>query len=430
MKKYMKTAEVVGAAPWNMTVARDYLNGFCHRNEAGMVLSGWLEPLHFLNSASARLSQQERSNALGEAPASAEWHDFAPVGPKPVKVTLRPVAAQPTPPAPGQPTAAPPALSRVQLMDDDHDEQEPKLKAEPKVKAASSVPGPKVEPKVASSVPGPKVKVEPKVKAASSVPGPKVEPKVASSVPGPKVKVEPKDKAASSVPGPRVKVEPKVKLEQKAQAHVTKDGNQLPPNIEELVTVLHEKGYTTKDQIRDYFTMSAYDESYWHILLAHAANCDLFPAFIKYTVETHQLSNVEWSFGTDDRCEDMVDFMAYVIENQKIKTEPKHDLILPPPPPEERLSMKRPAASQPAGSAKAKAKLASSPKGKSKAKAKAKARHISPYRWPANRNGLGCPKCSGRWCGCGACRAFKAEGKPWPKDHVPRGFQFEDDDIA
>ena len=435
LKKYMKTAEVVGFAPWNMTVARDYLSGFCHRNESGMVLSGWLEPLHFLGSASARLSQQERSNALGEEPASAEWHDFAPVGPKPVKVTLRPVAAQPV--------AAPSGLSRVRLMDDDEDDTTtpavklepkvgataapsvpvPKVKVEPKAAAAPSVPGPKVkvEPKAAAapSVPGPKVKVEPKAAAAPSVPGPKVKVEkkanAAPSVPGPKVKVEKKATAAPSVPGPKVKADAKVKLEMKAH---------LPSNLVELAAAL--QGCTTKDQIRDYFTKSAYDERHLKVLLAYAENSDLFPSFLKYNVETHKLSNLQWSFGTDDGLEDMVDFMAYMIV--KIKTKPQNDLMLPPPPPEERFRpMKRPA-SPSAGSAKAKAKsVQPTPKGKSIAKAKAK--HVSQYRWPANRNGLGCPKCKGRWNGCAQCIGFKAQGKPWPEDHAPRGFQFENDDI-
>ena len=297
-----------------MTVARDYLMGFCQRNEAGMDLSGWLEPLHFFNSASARLSQQDRGNALGEASASAEWHDFAPAGPKPVKVTLRPVAAQPAPPSP-----AGNALAGVRLMDDDDDD-----------KASDR------DPNAAPSAPEPKLKVEPKVNAAPSAPEPKlkVEPKVnaAPSMPGPKLKVEPKVNAAPSVPEPKMKVEPQVKLEQKAK---------------------------------------------------------------------------------------------------EVKAEPEDDLMLPPPPPEERLlPMKRPAASTPAS----KAKLAKSPKakgrpkGKAKGKAKAAAksasssgRHISPNRWPANRNGLGCPKCTGRWDGCSVCKAFKAKGKAWPEGHVPRG---------
>ena len=106
---------------------------------------------------------------------------------------------------------------------------------------------------------------------------------------------------------------------------------------------------------------------------------------------------------------------------------------LPPPPPEERVvGMKRPASvlspgpkakatpkAKSAGTAKAQAKAKPQAKSTSSAKAKAKAavirKRVSPHRWPANRNGLGCPKCSGRWCGCGQCRDFKAKGKAYPK---------------
>ncbi|CAK9037692.1 Uncharacterized protein SCF082_LOCUS22283 [Durusdinium trenchii] len=293
-KKYQRTAEAVAAPPWNLTRARDYLMDLCRRNRAGLQVGGWLEPLHFLESAPTRLATQESSIALGEVPGDKEWHDFAPLGPKFVKVRLEPVTSAHD--------RASSSLVPMALLDDDASDAEPNLgnpgqnRSEP-VESGVNMKKPKTKP----MKPEIQQKSEPAVKLDATV---KAEPATVKAEP----KAEPAQAKAAAKAGPP----------ERPGAPLKRPAASMP----------------------------------------------------------------EAKAG----------------------------------PPERRgAPLKRPAASMPAGAAKAKVKAAPKPKGK----------HVSPYQWPANRNGLGCPKCKGRWDGCGQCRNFLASGKAYPTRRV-----IHDDDDA